>query len=219
MVNADYCCLDEIQKTVIIEDLSTRGDDLCAAMAFSRLHHTLLQVVTVELRRCGFWDVGAAQALMLNGMGRRRMTVGDIGALHYPGGNASYNVKRLAELGLVERCVGADRRCVEVAVTEDGMRVAAVVEALLTRLEAGLGGPAAIRALARMQEGLVRFMAHEEFAANRSNQREPAGVRRDPAQHRRDQGRVTLDRLERRSLVPAVRTVADLAAMEPNSDE
>jgi hypothetical protein len=219
MVNVAYIFLDENGKTMKSEDLGARSDPCADATVFSRLHHTLLQVVTVELRRRGFWDVGAAQALMLHGMGRRRMTVGAVGARHYHGGNVSYNVKRLTELGLVERCVGADRRCVEVAATDDGVRVAAVVELLLTRLEAGLGGPAAFRALARMQEGLVSFMAREEFADNRSNLREPAGARTDAGPHRRDQGRVSFDRVEHRSFEPAVRALAGLDAAEPNSAE
>ncbi len=97
-----------------------------------RLHRRLLNVIKDAFDRRGRTDINAVQALLLYNMGDRELSAGELRARgYYLGTNASYNLKKLVELGLIEHQRShVDRRLVRIKLTAKGQEVYEVVAAL-----------------------------------------------------------------------------------------
>ncbi len=100
-----------------------------------RLHRRLLDVIKDEFERQGRNDVNAVQALLLYNIGNSELTAGELRTRgYYLGSNVSYNLKKLVEQGFIlHQRSRVDRRSVRVSLTEDGARIAAIVDKLYLR--------------------------------------------------------------------------------------
>ena len=100
-----------------------------------RLHRRLLDVIKDEFDRNGRDDVNSVQALLLFNIGDSELTAGELRTHgYYLGSNVSYNLKKLVEGGYVrhERS-RIDRRSVRVSLTDKGLEVSRIVDALYER--------------------------------------------------------------------------------------
>ncbi|MCB1386994.1 MAG: winged helix DNA-binding protein [Nitratireductor sp.] len=100
-----------------------------------RLHRRLLDVIKDEFDRQGRSDINAVQALLLHNIGNSELTAGELRTRgYYLGSNVSYNLKKLVDQGLIlHQKSRVDRRSVRVSLTEEGKKVAAIVERLYFR--------------------------------------------------------------------------------------
>ncbi len=100
-----------------------------------RLHRRLLDVIKDEFDRHGRSDVNAVQALLLYNIGNSELTAGELRTRgYYLGSNVSYNLKKLVEQGLIHHQRSRiDRRSVRVSLTEDGAKIAQMIEKLYHR--------------------------------------------------------------------------------------
>ena len=100
-----------------------------------RLHRRLLDVIKDEFERQGRNDVNAVQALLLYNIGNSELTAGELRTRgYYLGSNVSYNLKKLVEQGFIHHQRSRiDRRSVRVSLTENGSKIAAIVEKLYQR--------------------------------------------------------------------------------------
>jgi DNA-binding MarR family transcriptional regulator len=100
-----------------------------------RLHRRLLDVIKDEFDRQGRNDVNAVQALLLYNIGNSELTAGELRTRgYYLGSNVSYNLKKLVEQGLIHHQRSRiDRRSVRVSLTDEGARIAAIIEKLYQR--------------------------------------------------------------------------------------
>lgn len=100
-----------------------------------RLHRRLLDVIKDEFERQGRNDVNAVQALLLYNIGNSELTAGELRTRgYYLGSNVSYNLKKLVEQGFIlHQRSRVDRRSVRVSLTEDGSKIAAIIEKLYQR--------------------------------------------------------------------------------------
>src|SRR5262245_4587303 len=97
-----------------------------------RLHRRLLDVIKDEFDRRGRADINAVQAFLLYNIGEQELTAGELRTRgYYLGSNASYNIKKLVDMGFVDHqrsCM--DRRSVRLRLTEKGREVRDIVDAL-----------------------------------------------------------------------------------------
>ena len=100
-----------------------------------RLHRRLLDVIKDEFDRQGRNDINAVQALLLSNIGNTELTAGELRTRGYSlGSNVSYNLKKLVEQGLIHHQRSrVDRRSVRVSLTEEGLRIATIVDKLYQR--------------------------------------------------------------------------------------
>jgi len=100
-----------------------------------RLHRRLLEVIKDELDRQGRSDINAVQALLLHNIGDAKLTAGELRTRgYYLGSNVSYNLKKLVDQGLISHQKSrVDRRSVRVSLTDEGKKVAEIVESLYQR--------------------------------------------------------------------------------------
>jgi DNA-binding MarR family transcriptional regulator len=100
-----------------------------------RLHRRLLDVIKDEFDRQGRDDVNAVQALLLYNIGNSELTAGELRTRgYYLGSNVSYNLKKLVEQGLIHHQRSRiDRRSVRVSLTDEGAKIAAIVDKLYQR--------------------------------------------------------------------------------------
>lgn len=100
-----------------------------------RLHRRLLDVIKDEFERQGRNDVNAVQALLLYNIGNSELTAGELRTRgYYLGSNVSYNLKKLVEQGFIHHQRSRiDRRSVRVSLTENGGKIASIVEKLYQR--------------------------------------------------------------------------------------
>jgi DNA-binding MarR family transcriptional regulator len=84
-----------------------------------RLHRRFLDVLRTELNRMGVKDLNAVQALLLANIGDEEIVIRDLVERgYYQGSNVSYNIKKLAESGLIEQQRSEhDRRSVRIRLT------------------------------------------------------------------------------------------------------
>ena len=95
---------------------------LDALSLIERLHRLLLDVIKDEFERLGVLEIHAVQALRLFNIGENEVTAGELKSReYYQGGNVSYNLKKLVDLGYMhhQRCE-MDRRSVRVKLTAKG---------------------------------------------------------------------------------------------------
>jgi DNA-binding MarR family transcriptional regulator len=100
-----------------------------------RLHRLLLDVIKDEFERLGRSDVNSVQALLLYNIGDAELTAGELTSRgYYLGSNVSYNLKKLVDAGYINHQRStADRRSVRVKLTEKGLEICRVVNALYQR--------------------------------------------------------------------------------------
>ncbi len=116
------------------------GSYLDALAMVERLHRLLLDVIKDEFERVGSLEINAVQALLLFNVGENELTAGELKTRgYYQGSNASYNLKKLVDMGYMhhQRCQ-LDRRSVRVKLTPKGRAVREVVARLFARHAEGL---------------------------------------------------------------------------------
>jgi len=108
---------------------------LDALTLVERLHRRLLDVIKDEFDRKGRSDVNSVQALLLFNIGDAELTAGELRTRgYYLGSNVSYNLKKLVDGGFIHHQRSrVDRRSVRVSLTEKGLEVAGIVNALYER--------------------------------------------------------------------------------------
>jgi DNA-binding MarR family transcriptional regulator len=115
------------------EDLKSRY--LVSLKLVERLHRLLLDVIKDEFERLGRSDVNSVQALLLYNIGDAELTAGELTSRgYYLGSNVSYNLKKLVDAGYINHQRSTvDRRSVRVKLTERGLEICRVVNALYQR--------------------------------------------------------------------------------------
>jgi DNA-binding MarR family transcriptional regulator len=108
---------------------------LQAVELIERLHRRLLDLIKDEFGRRGRTEINPVQALLLYNIGDKELSVGHLRSHgYYLGTNVSYNVKKLADIGLLEhRSSDLDRRSVQIKLTAKGREVCEIVEAVYSK--------------------------------------------------------------------------------------
>ncbi len=88
-----------------------------------RLHRRFLDVLRTELTLLEVTDINAVQALLLANIGDEEINVRELMSRgYYQGSNASYNLKKLVEMGyLVQEKSERDRRATMIRLSEKGL--------------------------------------------------------------------------------------------------
>ena len=109
-------------------------------LLIERLHRRFLDVVKTELDRLRIDDINNVQTLILYNIGNDQLTVGELtNRGYYLGTNVSYNVKNLVESGyLVQEKAPHDKRSTRVSVSEKGLKLVAMLDALFEKNVADL---------------------------------------------------------------------------------
>src|SRR5271166_6145566 len=96
-----------------------------------RLHRRLLDVINDEFDRRGRVDINSVQALLLYNVDEKELAAGELRTRGcYFGSNVSYNLKKLVEMGFLDRQRShVDQRLVRVKLTDKGREVRDIVEA------------------------------------------------------------------------------------------
>jgi len=96
-----------------------------------RLHRRHLDVVRIDLAAEGIEDVTPAQAMLLMDIGEAEISIRDlIERGYYLASTATYNIRKLAELGYVDQTRSpSDRRQVRLKLTDRGLDLVARVRA------------------------------------------------------------------------------------------
>ena len=104
-------------------------------LLIERLHRRFLDVIKTELDRQKKDDINNVQTLILYNIGGDTLTVGELtNRGYYLGTNVSYNVKNLVENGyLIQEKAPHDKRSTRVRVSEKGMELCNMMEALFSR--------------------------------------------------------------------------------------
>ena len=136
-------------------------DYLDSLSIVERLHRLLLDVIKDEFERLGVLEINAVQALLLFNIADNEVTAGELRSRgYYQGSNASYNLKKLVDLGFMhhQRCE-IDRRSVRVRLTDKGRDVQEVVSNLFERHAQGLSEDSLIGGdgISTLNEGLGRI--------------------------------------------------------------
>jgi DNA-binding MarR family transcriptional regulator len=126
-----------VAKTVEPAERDARHDQiqplyLEALTLVERLHRRLLDVIKDEFDRRGRADINSVQALLLYNVGDKELTAGELRTRgYYLGSNVSYNLKKLVEMGFLDHQRSrVDRRSVRIKLTDKGMEVRNIVDAL-----------------------------------------------------------------------------------------
>src|ERR1700716_3884418 len=126
-----------VAKTVEPIDRETRFEHirplyLEALTLVERLHRRLLDVIKDEFDRRSRADINSVQALLLYNIGDKELTAGELRTRgYYLGSNVSYNLKKLVEMGFLDRQRSrVDRRSVRIRLTDMGREVRDIVEGL-----------------------------------------------------------------------------------------
>lgn len=104
-------------------------------LLIERLHRRFLDVVKTELDRLRIDDINNVQTLILYNIGNDQLTVGELtNRGYYLGTNVSYNVKNLVESGyLLQEKAPHDKRSTRVSVSEKGLKLVAMLDALFEK--------------------------------------------------------------------------------------
>lgn len=88
-----------------------------------RLHRRFLDVLRAELALIDVTDINAVQALLLANIGDEEVNVRELMSRgYYQGSNASYNLKKLVEMGyLIQEKSERDRRATMIRLSEKGL--------------------------------------------------------------------------------------------------
>jgi DNA-binding MarR family transcriptional regulator len=103
-----------------------------ALILVERLHRRLLDVINDEFDRRGRADINAVQAQLLYNIGDKVLAAGELRTRgYYLGSNASYNLKKLIEMGFLDHQRShVDKRSVRIYLTDRGRQVRDIVDAL-----------------------------------------------------------------------------------------
>jgi DNA-binding MarR family transcriptional regulator len=87
-----------------------------------RLHRRYLDVIRVDLGQLGFDEVTSAQAMLLLDIGDQDISIRDlIDRGYYMASTATYNIRKLAEMGYIEQNRSpSDRRQIRLRLTDKG---------------------------------------------------------------------------------------------------
>jgi len=90
-----------------------------------RLHRRFLDVLRTELTSMGITDINAVQALLLANIGTEKIIVRELMSRgYYQGSNASYNLKKLVEMGyLKQEKSQQDARSTVIMLSEKGLEL------------------------------------------------------------------------------------------------
>ena len=113
---------------------------LDALSLVERLHRLLLDVIKDEFERVGVLEINAVQALLLFNIGENEVSAGELKSRgYYQGSNASYNLKKLVDIGYMhhQRC-RIDRRAVRGGLTQRGQNIRDIIASLFARHAQGL---------------------------------------------------------------------------------
>ncbi len=90
-----------------------------------RLHRRFLDVLRAELAIIEVTDINAVQALLLANIGKEEINVRELMSRgYYQGSNASYNLKKLVEMGyLIQEKSERDRRATMIRLSEKGLEL------------------------------------------------------------------------------------------------
>lgn len=107
-----------------------------------RLHRYFLDVLKVELDRNGVQDINNVQSMILYNIGEDELTVGELTLRgYYLGSNVSYNVKKMVENDyLIQERSVHDKRSIRVRLSEKGIKLNGLIEAMMKRHEDKLAG-------------------------------------------------------------------------------
>lgn len=108
---------------------------LSTIVLLERMHRQFLEVIKAELDARDIRDINNVQALILYNIGGDELTVGELTLRgYYLGSNVSYNVKKMTEHGyLHQERSSHDRRSVRVRLTEKGLELSRILEAMFER--------------------------------------------------------------------------------------
>jgi DNA-binding MarR family transcriptional regulator len=100
-----------------------------------RLHRLLLDVISDEFNRIPEYQVTSTQALLLFNIGDSEVGPSEMKTRgYYLGSNVSYNLRKLAEMGYLQRQPSqVDRRAARISLTERGYEIAELVNRLYER--------------------------------------------------------------------------------------
>lgn len=106
-----------------------------------RLHRRFLDVLRTELDRLDIHDINPVQCLLLSNIGREEINVRNLmDRGYYQGSNASYNIKKLVEVGYLEQKRSPrDRRSTLLKVSERGLKLIERVRDLEARQAKAIG--------------------------------------------------------------------------------
>jgi len=106
-----------------------------------RLHRRFLDVLRTELDRLEIHDINPVQCLLLSNIGREEINVRNLmDRGYYQGSNASYNIKKLVEVGYLEQKRSPrDRRSTLLKVSEKGLKLIERVRDLEGRQAKAIG--------------------------------------------------------------------------------
>ena len=106
-----------------------------------RLHRRFLDVLRTELDRLDIHDINPVQCLLLSNIGREEINVRNLmDRGYYQGSNASYNIKKLVEVGYLEQKRSPrDRRSTLLKVSEKGLKLIERVRDLEARQAKAIG--------------------------------------------------------------------------------
>lgn len=112
-----------------------RDDYMHALRLIERLHRLMLDIIKAELDHVGLAELNSVQALLLNNIGESELTAGELRSRgYYLGSNASYNIRKLADLGYIDaKRSTADRRSVRIRLTDKGKHASEAVGDLYRR--------------------------------------------------------------------------------------
>lgn len=134
-----------------------------------RLHRYFLDVLKVELDRNGVQDINNVQSMILYNIGEDELTVGELTLRgYYLGSNVSYNVKKMVENDyLIQERSVHDKRSIRVRLSDKGMKLYNLIEAMMKRHEEKLAGTDLTNdRLAQMNQTLHMI---ERFWASQAN--------------------------------------------------
>jgi len=134
-----------------------------------RLHRYFLDVLKVELDRHGIQDINNVQSMILYNIGEDELTVGELTLRgYYLGSNVSYNVKKMVENDyLVQERSVHDKRSIRVRLSEKGLKLYKMIEAMMKRHEEKLTGTELTAA--RLTELNQTLRMIERFWASQAN--------------------------------------------------
>jgi DNA-binding MarR family transcriptional regulator len=143
------------------EDIAVKTEYLQALRLIERLHRLLLDVIKDEFDRIGQTELNSVQALLLYNIGDAELTAGELKSRgYYLGSNVSYNLKKLVEMGYINRKGSEiDRRQVRISLSERGMQAYQVVNKLYHRQLGSIGtvGEVGVNDLQSLNRSLLRL--------------------------------------------------------------
>ena len=121
--------------------MAVKADYLQSIHLIERLHRQFLEVVKSALDRHGMRDINNIQAVILYNVADDELTVGELtNRGYYLGSNVSYNVRKMVENGyLIQERSAHDRRSIRVRLSDKGIELRNIVDAMFDRHTARLG--------------------------------------------------------------------------------